>query len=179
MRNWDNWLRYQDNNGNPLHGCIQFMVRSGNTVAPIYDNEGTPLANPQLTDNYGRTVHQVFVDTDIVAYFYKYVGEGIWSGQEDIDTSDVSKWSLQYTSENTLHILANITSDNVIAIGTMSALRDVDIDGIPEVEGKKVGTAKVYAKNLKTGGKITYTIKVVPDYDDDWDDDDWDDDWDD
>lgn len=144
MRNWDNWLRYQDNNGNPLHGCIQFMVRSGNTVAPIYDNEGTPLANPQLTDNYGRTVHQVFVDTDIVAYFYKYVGEGIWSGQEDIDISDVSKWSLQYTSENTLHVLANITSDNVIAIGTMSALRDVDIDGIPEVEGKKVITLLGY-----------------------------------
>ncbi len=48
-----------------------------------------------------------------------------------------------------------------------------------EVVGKKVGTAKVYAKNTVTGGKITYTINVVPDYDDDWDDD-WDDDeWDD
>ena len=49
-----------------------------------------------------------------------------------------------------------------------------------EVAGKKVGTAKVYAKNLVTGGKITFTINVVPDYDDDWDDD-WDDDdeWDD
>lgn len=49
-----------------------------------------------------------------------------------------------------------------------------------EVSGKRAGTAKVYAKNLKTGGKITYTITVVPDYDDDWDDDDDDDDeWDD
>jgi len=35
-----------------------------------------------------------------------------------------------------------------------------------EVEGLKKGTAKVYAKNLYTGGKITYTIKIVPDYDD-------------
>lgn len=35
-----------------------------------------------------------------------------------------------------------------------------------EIEGLKKGTAKVYAKNLYTGGKITYTIKIVPDYDD-------------
>lgn len=35
-----------------------------------------------------------------------------------------------------------------------------------EVEGLKRGTAKVYAKNLHTGGVITYTIKIVPDYDD-------------
>lgn len=35
-----------------------------------------------------------------------------------------------------------------------------------EVEAKRTGTAKVYAKNLHTGGQITYTIKIVPDYDD-------------
>lgn len=35
-----------------------------------------------------------------------------------------------------------------------------------EVEARKVGTTKVTAKNLKTGGKIVYTIKVVPEYDD-------------
>ena len=144
MRNWDNWLRYQDNDRNPLHGCIQFMVKDGNTVAPIYDSEGTALANPQVTDTYGRTKYQVFIDTDVIAYFYKYVGEGVWSGQEDIDTSDVSKWSLQYTSENTLDILANITSDTVVSIGTIEALRGVDIDGIPVVDGKKVITLLGY-----------------------------------
>lgn len=144
MRNWDNWLRYQDNDRNPLHGCIQFMVKDGNTVAPIYDSEGTALANPQVTDTFGRTKYQVFIDTDVIAYFYKYVGEGVWSGQEDIDTSDVSKWSLQYTSENTLAILANITSDTVVSIGTMEALRGVDVDGIPLVDGKKVITLLGY-----------------------------------
>lgn len=35
-----------------------------------------------------------------------------------------------------------------------------------EVEAKRTGTTKVTAKNLYTGGKIVYTIKVVPDYDD-------------
>ena len=47
-----------------------------------------------------------------------------------------------------------------------------------EIAGRSIGTAKVTAKNLVTGGKITYTITVVPDYDDDYDDD-WDDEWDD
>lgn len=144
MRNWDNWLRYQDNDRNPLHGCVQFMVKDGNTVAPIYDSEGTALANPQVTDIYGRTQHQVFIDTDVVAYFYKYIGEGVWGNQIDIDTSDVTKWLLQYTSENSLSILANITSDTVVAISNIEALREVDIDGIPTVDGKKVITLLGY-----------------------------------
>lgn len=144
MRNWDNWLRYQDNDRNPLHGCIQFMVKDGNTVAPIYDSEGTALANPQVTDTYGRTQHQVFIDTDVIAYFYKYIGEGVWSQQDGIDTSDVSKWSLQYTSENTLDILLNITSDAVVSIGTIAELREVDVDSIPTVAGKKFVTLLGY-----------------------------------
>ena len=39
-----------------------------------------------------------------------------------------------------------------------------DLEGI--VEAKKRGTAKVTAKNLYTGGKLVYTVKIVPDYDD-------------
>lgn len=68
------------------------------------------------------------------------------------------------------------------SVSDSSILRFEDGDNVGtevEVEGKRAGIAKVYAKNLKTGGKITYTITVVPDYDDDWDDDDDDDEWDD
>ena len=54
MRSLDNWNKYTDNDNKPLHGCIMFMVNLGNTVAPIYDKDGTPLNNPQLTDTYGR-----------------------------------------------------------------------------------------------------------------------------
>lgn len=60
------------------------------------------------------------------------------------------------------------------SISDSSILRFEDGDNIGnevEVEAKRTGTAKVTAKNLYTGGKIVYTIKVVPDYDDDWDDD--------
>jgi len=46
------------------------------------------------------------------------------------------------------------------------AFEDGDKTGTEvEIKGKKKGTAKVTAKNMKTGGKIVYTIKVVPDND--------------
>ena len=144
MRNFDNWIRYQDNDRNPLHGCIQFNVKDGNTVAPIYDSDGTPLANPQVTDTYGRTKHQVFVDTDVVAYFYKYIGQGVWSSETDIDTSDVSKWALQYTSESILNVLSNIQSDMAVAIANVDALRAVNVDDIPAVNEQKVITLMGY-----------------------------------
>ena len=35
-----------------------------------------------------------------------------------------------------------------------------------ELETRRPGTTKVTAHNLKTGGKIVYTIKIVPEYDD-------------
>jgi len=144
MRNFDNWIRYQDNDRNPLHGCIQFNVKDGNTVAPIYDSDGTALANPQVTDTYGRTKHQVFVDTDVVAYFYKYIGQGVWSNETDIDTSDVSKWALQYTSESILNVLSNIQSDMAVAIANVAALRAVDVEDIPAVNEQKVITLMGY-----------------------------------
>lgn len=54
-------------------------------------------------------------------------------------------------------------------ISDESILRFEDGDNIGkevEVEGMKKGTVKVTAKNLVTGGKIVYTVKVTPDYDD-------------
>lgn len=155
MRNFDNWNRYQDNDRNPLHGCIQFMVKDGNTVAPIYDSDGTVLANPQITDIYGRTQHQVFVDTDVIAYYYKYIGQGIWTDEEDIDTSDVSKWSLQYTSESGLDLQLDITSDTVVMVSNMADLRSTDVDGVPLVDGKKVITLLGYY-NLGDKEPINY-----------------------
>jgi len=55
------------------------------------------------------------------------------------------------------------------SIADTSILRFEDGDNLGtevEVEARRVGTTKVTAKNLKTGGKIVYTIKVVPEYDD-------------
>ena len=150
MRNFDNWNRYLDNNNKPLRGCVMFNVKEGNTVAPIYNSNGTALDNPQLTDIFGRTQHQVFIDTDVVAYFYKYIGTGEFNtirpqqGTIDIDVNDDTKWSLQYTSENINDVLKHITSDSAMCVGTIADLRVLDITNVPDVCGEKVITLLGY-----------------------------------
>ena len=55
------------------------------------------------------------------------------------------------------------------SIGNINILRFEDGDNLGtevEVEARRTGTTTVTAKNLKTGGEIVYTIKVVPEYDD-------------
>lgn len=146
MRNFDNWNRYLDNNGKILYGCIQVMVKDGNTVADIYDRDGVALSNPQLTDNFGRSAHQIFVNNDVVAYFFKYIGNGTLVEEQElgIDTSDQTKWNLQYTIENQFGFSFDLTSDTVFCIPTMDALRATDPDNIPEVGGVKVITLLGY-----------------------------------
>lgn len=146
MRNFDNWNRYLDNNNKPLKGCIMFNVKDGNTVAPIFDSDNTPLDNPQITDIYGRTEHQVFIDTDVVAYFYKYIGTGDFTSirSQDIDINDDTLWSLQYTSENINDVLKHISSDAAKCVGTIAELRAIEIDNVPEVCGQKIITLLGY-----------------------------------
>ena len=140
MRNWDNWNTYKDLNGNTLHGCVQFNVRGGTTPGHIYDRDGTEIANPQLTDSLGRTAMQVFVDSDVVAYFYKYIGNGSYSADEEIpvDTSDESLWSLQYTAESKLSVNGEMTSNSAMGVSTMSSLRGLDPDDVPVVDGLRI-----------------------------------------
>lgn len=144
MRTWDNWNRYLDNNSKPLHGCIQFMVKDGNTVAPIYDVDGTALDNPILTDEFGRTQHQVCIDEDVVAYFYKYVGNGIWNTQLDIDTSDTSKWALQYTSESNLYIDVDTEGRSAYSVVNIAELRKTNASDVTSIDGVKVVTLLGY-----------------------------------
>lgn len=149
-RNFDTWNRYLDNKNKPLRGCVQFNVKGGNTVADIYDNNGTALANPILTDEYGRTEHQVFVNSDVVAYFYKYIGSGDFTSISselpvaDIVPGDTSTWALQYTAESVNDILAHITSDSVVCVPTIADLRELDVDTVPSINGVKVITLLGY-----------------------------------
>ena len=152
MRNFDNWNMYLDKNMNPLHGCVQFMPRDGNTDAPIFDADGTPIANPQLTDIFGRTQHQVFVNEDVVAYFYKYIGNGSWTDELDIDTSDQTRWSLQYTSESIDINSVTITSDSAIQVESIEDLRSLDPASVPEVNGVKIVEVLGY---FEAGDKVT------------------------
>lgn len=144
MRNVDLWLKYKDNQGNPLHGCVMFNVKDGNTQAPIYDSDGTALQNPILTDEYGRTEHQVFVDTDVVAYFYKYIGTGKYQEETNIDVSDQTKWSLQYTAESMDDSLIHVTGDAAMCVSSIADLRALDVQTVPEIDGTKVITLLGY-----------------------------------
>ena len=146
MRNFDNWNRYLDNNNKPLKGCVMFNVKDGNTVAPIFDSDGTALDNPQITDIYGRTEHQVFVNTDVVAYYYKYIGNGDFATirSQDIDVNDDTLWSLQYTSENINDVLKHVMSDSAVCIANIATLRAVEVDDVPEVNEQKVITLMGY-----------------------------------
>lgn len=146
FRNFDNWDRYLDNNNNILHGCVQFMVRDGNTVAPIFDRDNVALSNPILTDEYGRTSQQVFINTDVIAYFFKYVGNGRFSKltDVDIDTSDTDNWVLQYTSEDINEIKLHIDSDSPLYVNTIAELRDLDVEQVPFINNSKVITLLGY-----------------------------------
>ena len=144
MRSFDNWNKYTDNDNKPLHGCIQFVVNVGNTSAPIYDKDGTPLNNPQLTDAYGRTQHQVFINEDVIAYYYKYIGNGEWYTEQDIDPSDVSKWQLQYTSKSELFFEIDNEAKSAYAVNCVEDLRDLIPDDVPSIDGVKIVTLMGY-----------------------------------
>lgn len=143
-RSWDLWNKYTDNNGNPLHGCIHFVVNEGNTSAPIYDKDGTPLNNPQLTDIYGRTQHQVFIEEDVIAYYYKYIGNGEWYTEQSIDPSDTSKWQLQYTTNSELTVNVHYTSTSPYSVSNIDDLRRLDVDTVPFIDEHQIITLMGY-----------------------------------
>lgn len=145
-RNFDNHERYYDRDGNPLHGCVQFNVKDGTTPLEIYDGDNTPISNPQLTDALGRTAIQVFVNADTVAYFYKYIGQGSLADEyaHGIDTSDESKWALQYTVENSMVDTRAVSGLSAMGVNSIEELRSIDPTEVPEVGGKKVITLYGY-----------------------------------
>ena len=106
------------------------------------------------------------------------------SGNKKIARVGNAKRTVEVGDDIELSVKKNGLKNSQIkwTISDSSILRFEDGDNYGaevEVAGRRTGTAKVVANNLQTGGKITYTITVVPDYDDDYDDD-WDDDeWDD
>lgn len=141
FRNFDNHDVYFDLEGHPLHGAVQFNLKDGTTPADIFDSDRTPIANPQLMDVYGKTGQQVFVDSDVRAYFYRYVGEGPMASyieENGIDLSDESAWALLYTVESAAIDERSITGESAIGISDMETLRSLDPTEVPEIYGSKI-----------------------------------------
>lgn len=138
MRNWDNRNSYLDNDGNLLHGKIRFCRKGTTDDVIIRNSDGNPIRNPEFTDILGRTEYQVFVDEDVSAYFYKYIGTGDMMALNGEDY-DPSRWAYQYSSDdmdptNAITITAN-TADGV---ATMDDLRAKDPATVPSVNGAKL-----------------------------------------
>ena len=87
------------------------------------------------------------------------------TGREDSSLAEL--FGVTFTDFFTPDVL--LSDGDHVTLGNTDILRfeDGDKTGTAvEVEAKKTGTTTVTANNLHTGGKIVYTVKVVPDYDD-------------
>jgi len=172
MRNIDLHSKYTDLSGKILQGCMEVMVFGGNTKAPIFDRDGTPIANPQLTDEMGRSDIQIFVDSDVTVYFYKYIGTGSFAEIEydDVDTSDSSLWSLQYTADSIDDTLLNIASDTTISVENISALRALDPDTVPRIGDADRGPKTVTVLGYEKAGDTSPVQYIWDQYSDETDD---------
>ena len=141
FRNFDNHDVYFDLNGKPLHGCAQFNLKDGSTPAQIFDSDYTPISNPQLLDAYGKTGQQVFVNADVRAFFYQYVGEGPMASyieENGIDVSDEATWRLLYTVESAAIDERSVSGESSMGIPDVATLRTIDPTEVPEIYGTKI-----------------------------------------
>ena len=140
VRAFDNWNSYLDNDGNLLHGKIRFCKKGTTENVIIYNSDGTvALRNPEFTDMLGRTEYQVFVDsqTDVTAYFWKYIGNGDMMGTE-FDDYDPARWEYQYSSDNLdPSKVVTLEADTAHGVATMADMREKDPDDVPAVNDTK------------------------------------------
>lgn len=143
MRAWDNWNSYLNNDRKLLHGKIRFCRKGTTDDVTIYNTDGIPLRNPIFTDALGRAEYQVFVDDDVTAYFYQYIGTGdmtAWpipyAPPMSTEDYDPSRWSMQYTSDDIAPVnYLEIEANGASGTATMATLRDIDPDDVPQIDG--------------------------------------------
>ena len=138
MRAWDNWNSYLDNDRNLLHGKIRFCQKGTTDDVAIFDRDASPVRNPAFTDMLGRTEGQVFVEGNVTAYFYKYIGTGDMTTLPGEDY-DPSRWAYQYSSDDVVPVTSiDISSDTAMGVPNMTGLRALDPSTVPSVGGAKL-----------------------------------------
>lgn len=130
LKNWDNWNKYTDNDGEILHGKIAFFVKDGSSLVAVFDSEGTALPNPIFTDESGRTSEQVFISSpEVLIRYYKYIGD------TDMTTDAEENFVLQYTSDWSNKINIHVESNGLTAINNIASLRSLDVESVPQING--------------------------------------------
>jgi hypothetical protein len=130
LKNWDNWNKYTDNDGEILHGKIAFFVKDGSSLVAVFDSEGTALPNPIFTDESGRTAEQVFISSpEVLIRYFKYIGD------TDMTVDAEENFVLQYTTDWSNKININIESDGLIAVNNIASLRSLDVASVPLLNG--------------------------------------------
>lgn len=140
MRNFDNYDKFTDNEGNLLQGKLVFCRKGTTTPEPVYSwdsehNEYVAL-NPEVFINAnGRPENQIFLsDVDYTIYVFKYIG----NGEMDHDSED-ENWLAQYSFNNLfLTIDIDIKSDTPVLIANMAELEATDPDSVGVSAGKKL-----------------------------------------
>lgn len=97
MRAFDQRNSYLDDELKPLVGRVTFYKLHTSEIEDILDKDGQPLANPVYTNTLGQTNVQVFLkdNTDYTISFEKYIGNGDYTDEEDIDN-----WLFLYSCDN-------------------------------------------------------------------------------
>jgi len=134
VRHFDLRNSYLDLEGTPLHGRICFYRYGTSQYENIYDESGTPLANPVFTNTIGQTNSQVFLEDgkDYTIVFERYVGNG------DFHT-DPDGWLFVYSCADrwlTYHI--SVESESLQSINTIHDLALLNPQEVEEREGEKV-----------------------------------------
>lgn len=133
LKNWDNWNKYTDNDGEILHGKISFHVKDGSSLIDVYDSEGTALPNPIFTDESGRTAEQVFLSSpEVLIRYFKYIGD------TDMSTDAEENFVLQYTTDWSNRINISIESNGLTAVNNIASLRSLDVESIPQIDGVSI-----------------------------------------
>lgn len=134
MRAFDLRQSYFDLESTPLHGRVSFFKYGTTELENIYDENGTPLANPQYTNTIGQLDNQVFLkdNADYTIVFDKYVGNG------DFQT-DPDGWLFQYScADRWLVYELSVESDSLQSVNTIHDLAMLNPDEVADRDGEKV-----------------------------------------
>lgn len=122
LRKFENFTSFLDDVGEPLVGRLVFSVDTN--PASVYDCNGTDLGSYILTDSFGRTATQVFLEKTKTyeVQIEKYIGVNTMS--EDAD--DTEAWlPIGYCIDTATASNSGLVESSVPAVSTVSTLRSI------------------------------------------------------